>query len=153
MNILGTQPIYGARDSGASRIVLDVCQIREAGFLNFTGYSYADQKYKIVRNLVSGVFSGFAIVTHNDLVAHDAFIENLDKKTPIIMIVGDKAEIAGASKLRLERAKEKLEAEGYDCVHLVSSVKQAEALIKKVKTGTIERAAKNVIKVNFGRVV
>lgn len=155
MIILNTAPIYGSNDKGELEISITPASIRTSGFINFTGFCYSDQKYKIVRSMVSsqGAFKGFPIVTHNDLVAQDAFIEDLNRSTPIIMIVGDKAEIVGASKKRLERAQEKLHAEGFNCVHLVSTIKQAERLIQQALKGTIKRRAENVINVNFGRAV
>lgn len=161
MKILDQDSMYTVNDKGTFEIRMDLQAIRDSGYLNFTGLVYSDQKYKVFKN-IQGVFSGYAIVTDQDLIAHDQYIETLDKTLPIIFLVNegpsarsgfdinDKT-VYGCSKKRIERAVEKLHNEGFTCVHVAKSIKGVERLIDQAKRGTIKHRALNVINVQFGK--
>jgi hypothetical protein len=157
MKILNQAPMYGVNELGHFQVTFCPATVRETGLINFTGLVWSDCKYKLFKS-IQGAFTWCPIVTDQDLISHDNYTEFLDRSTVIILLVNEgprkfSAEdktVYGASKKRLEKTKEKLEQHGFNCVHLVKSIKGAERLIRQAHKGTIRRRAENVINVKFG---
>lgn len=92
--------------------------------LNFTGYAYSDHKYQLVKNILN---MQTVIVTDNDLISHDDYINQLNPHVTIVFVFCPEktkrskyrvtSNIAfngcGASKKRLQNAMKKLKNQGF----------------------------------------
>lgn len=120
--MLLTQPIY--RFVGEGTTIQYDSQTRGQA-LNFTGPTWIDHKWGLVKTLLR---AHPVIVTDNDLLTHDDYMEVLGDRL-IVFIYSDRA----ASKNRLYKAQAKLKAAGIRTKYFVSREALA-SFLERVKT-------------------
>jgi hypothetical protein len=115
-----TKPVYRFIDDG---MIVDYNTKDSDKALNFTGPTWVDVKLGLVRARIG---HHKVILTDNDLVAHDDYIDKLTNQI-VVLAFDDKA-----SKLRLKRAYTKLRDAGIK-VRYFASIETANTYIERLK--------------------
>ncbi len=99
-----TKPVYTWNEGGTGLTIQYNSECCEQA-LNFTGPTWVDHRLGLVKALLR---THPVVVTDNDLVAHDDYIEVLKERQPLVVLVFN----GQASILRLHRAEAKLRDAG-----------------------------------------
>lgn len=126
MGLQLTAPIYYVTGEGPGRMIQLQYDpgTRGGGYaLNFCNFAWRDSDWGIARKVLHAYP---AIVTDNDLIAHDDYIAELQRRTgpQVVVLVfrGIGGGWAGASKKRLRAAEAKLKAAGIRVRYCASEV-------------------------------